>query len=202
MDHFSMIVHTPYTEADTNEIPKEIRVKNKNYLLERVGENFKCKLNYYSCQIIDFKNYKNIKSERGFTRKDLSDKRAKYAFQYYFEVQDSMRYYLSIVYDKEGNVISDHQLPKVQKNGSFDSIITVCQAKQIAEDNKKYQGKLEGISLEYSSKHNSFVWEVKKTRIVKGKDVTIPFVLVCAQTGRVIGHRIELGRIVCILPDF
>ena len=200
--HFKMVIYTPYQEVDTNTIPQEIRDKNRKYLYDRVGVTFYNKLQYYSCQTIDFKKSRQLKKERGFTSKKLADKRVKYAFQYYFVIQDSMRYYLSTVYDKDGNLISEHQLPDIAKNETWDNIIDVCQAKQVAETDEKYKGKLEGITLQFSAEYNSFVWEVEKPEIRKGKEITRPFVIIHAQTGKIIGHRTEKGIIVCGLPAF
>lgn len=197
-----MVIHTPYQKVDTIAVPKEIREKNRKYLYERVGETFYDKLQYYGCQIIDLKKYKQIKKERGFTSKKLTDKRVKYAFQYYFVIQDSMRYYLSTVYDKDGNLISEHQLPAISRNDSLDNIIDVCQAKQVAETDENYKGKLEGIALQFSAEYNSFVWEIEKPAIRKGKEITTPFIIVHAQTGKIIGHRTEKGIVVCELPAF
>ena len=202
LDHFSMILLTPYEEVDTTAIPKEIRNKNREYLYHRVGPAFFNRLHYYSSQNIDFKQYETIKEKRGLVNEELWDPRVRYAFQYYFIVQDSMRYYLSTVYDKQGNLISEHQLPDIARNSDLSQIIDICKAKQIIEADRKYKGALKKLSLEYSLEHDALVWEGQKPSIREGKKVDTPFVIVHAQTGKTLGYRVEKGIVVCQLPEF
>lgn len=205
-DHFEPITFCPYVEySDTNKIPQTIRQINRQYLTERLGETFIKKVIFRNIVVIDSDRFDDIKKTKGWIRKDLCNNKVKYAFEYYFVVQDSMNYYFTTVYDVDGNMLSKPQLPDINKNNKFDSIIDICQAKQIAETDKKYKGQMEGASLAYSDKDNIFIWEIEKPEIRKGKGkrtVITPFVIINSQTGKILRHRIEKGIIVCELPAF
>lgn len=196
--HFEMVIHCPYEETDTLHLPQIIKDNAKTYLIERVGIDFYTKLNYYSSQIVDFKKYKEIKKQKGWIRK-RSDRRVKYAIQYYFIVQDSMRYYLLVVLDKDGNIISSDQLPNYKSNGQFDKIISVCDTKLIAEQDTLFSGKLLNISLEYLDSENTFVWRVEKTSVegTKPRETIHRFILINAVRGEIIKRETETWTSVC-----
>lgn len=202
-DHFEPITFCPYIEySDTNKIPQAIRDVNQKYLTNRLGEQFIKRVIFRNVVVIEPDRYDQIKKTKGWISEDGCNDKVKYAFEYYFIIQDSMNFYFTTVYDIEGQMLSKPQLPDINKNKTFDSIIDVCQAKQVAEIDKKYEGKLKGVSLEYSESENSFVWEIEKPGIRKGKKITTPFVIINAQTGKIIGYRTEKGIIVCELPSF
>jgi len=192
-EHFRMIVYCPYAENDSTKIPKTILDTAKKYLTNRIGETFYEKLNYYGCQIIDTK----IKQKRDW--KKLCDKRVKYGIQYYFVVQDSMKYYLSIVFDKSGNIISKDQLPNFKSNDQFDKIISVCDTKLIAEQDTVFPGRLLGISLEYSASANTFVWRVEKPSVLgaKPRENIHRFILINAVNGQIVKRETESWTSVC-----
>ncbi len=195
--HFEMVVNCPYEETDTLHLPQTIKDNAKKYLLERVGIEFYKKLNYYSCQVVDFKKYKEIKKQKGWISK-TSDRRVKYAIQYYFIVQDSIRYYLSVVLDKDGNIISSDQLPNY-KSGRFDKIISVCNTKLIAEKDTIFPGRLLNISLDYLDSENTFVWRVEKPSVVgtKLRETIHRFILINAVSGQIIKRETETWTSVC-----
>ena len=198
-----MIIHCPYQDSDTTKIPKTILDTARQYLLDRVGTNFYSRLKFYSCQTIDFKKYKEIKKEKPFIDKKTADKRVRYALQYYFTVQDSMQYYLSLVYDKDGKLISKHFLPDSKTNKTFDKIIDVCNATQIVEADSIFRGQIEEIYLEFSQIDNSFVWFARKPNIYEGqKTIIIRYIIINANTGQLIKRQTEKGTLVCALPSF
>lgn len=201
--HFEMIVNCPYEETDTLHLPKTIRDKSKKYLIERIGKEFYNKLNYYSSQIIDFNKYLEIKKQKGWIS-STSDKRIKYAIQYYFSVQEGMRYYISVVFDKNGNIISKQQLPDHKKNEQFDKIISVCDAKLIAEQDSIFPGILLNISLEYLASANTFVWKVKKPSIpgIKPEETIYRYILINAVSGQIIKRESETWTMLCNYSSF
>ncbi len=201
--HFEMVTHCPYEETDTSHLPQLIMANAKDYLINRIGNKFYKKLNYYSSQVIDFKKYKEIKKQKGWISK-TSDRRVKYAVQYYFTVQDNMRYYISVVFDKDGNIISNDQLPNHTSNEQFDKIISVCEMKLIAEQDTIFTGKLLNISLEYLNSVNSFVWRVEKPWIegTKPREEIHRFLLINAVSGQIIKRENETWTSVCTGSSF
>ncbi len=197
-----MVSRCPYTETDTTKIPTSILEINRKYLSERVGAEFYSKLHYYSCQVIDFSKYREIKKSKPWIDKKNADKRAKYAIQYYFLVQDSMRYYLSVVYDKNGKLISEHFLPEKQTNQSFDKIIDVCTAVKITEADSVFIGEATSISLEYMPSENAFVWIIRKPDVDEGNNSFHRYIILNAVTGKLVKRKTEKYIIVCRLPSF
>jgi len=202
-DHFDMVMYCPYEETDTTKLPQIVLDNAKQYLTARVGQNFFHVLNYYECQIVNFKKFAKIKKQKGWVS-EKSDKRVKYAIQYYFIIQDSLRYYLTIVFDKDGKIISKDQLPSVSKNKQFDKILNVCDAKAIAEQDKVFTGELQNISLEYLGSANTFVWRIEKPAVKEGKkrQRVRRFLLVNANSGKVIKRETEIWTIACELQAF
>lgn len=193
-----MVVQCPYEETDTLHLPRTIKDNAENYLVGRIGIEFYNKLNYYSSQIVDFKKYKEIKKQKRWISKK-GDRRVKYAIQYYFVVQDSMRYYLSVVFDKDGNIISSDQLPNHKSNGQFDRIISVCDTKFIAEQDTIFPGRLLNISLEYLDSENTFVWRVEKPSVAgtKPRETIHRFILINAVNGQIVNRETETWTSVC-----
>ena len=188
--HFEAVFHFSYTEIDSTKLPKAILDSARKYLINRIGVFFYTKLYYYACQDVD--NKTKIYKFNGFPNPKL-DKRTKYAIQYFFIIQDSMRYYLTIVFDKNGSVISKSQIPNIKKNKQFDKIISLCDAKIIAEQDKTFLGELKNISLEYNDNINSFVWRVEKP-FVKGRkprEEIHRFIIINANSGLVINRETE-----------
>lgn len=193
-----MVIHCPYEETDTLHLPQVIKDNAKKYLIGRVGSGFYGKLNYYSSQIVDFEKYKKIKKQKGWISK-TSDRRVKYAIQYYLIVQDSMRYYLSVVLDKDGNIISNDQLPNYKSNEQFDKIKSVCDTKLIAEQDTVFPGALLNISLEYLDSSNTFVWRVEKPPVegIIPRKTIHRFVLINAVNGQIVKRETETWTSVC-----
>ncbi len=194
--HFEAVIHFPYKEIDSTILPKTIHDSARNYLINRLGVSFYTKVYYYASQDID--NKAKIYKFNGFPNPKL-DKRTKYAIQYYFIIQDSMRYYFTIVFDKKGRVISKAQIPNYKKNKQFDRIINLCEAKIISEQDKLFLGKLVNISLEYYDLINSFVWRIEKP-LVKGKkprEEIHRYIILNANTGKVIKRETESWISVC-----
>jgi hypothetical protein len=201
-EHFASVSDCPYIETDTNHLPKMILDNARKYLVDRVGGAFSKRLNYYSCQIVDFSKFDSIVIKKPWISKD-ADKRIKYAIQYYFVVQDSMRYYILIVFDKDGHIISNDELPSVKQNAQFDKILDVCEAVKVAEQDKVFSGEVETISLEFDKKENCFVWSIQKPEVRKGKHKVIErYMYLNANTGKLIRRRTETGTIVCEMESF
>ena len=196
--HFKMITHCPYEETDSSHLPQNIKDNAKKYLIERVGNEFYNTINYYSSQVVNFKKYKEIKKQKGWLSK-RSNKRVKYAIQYYFKVQDSMRYYISVVFDKDGIIISNDQLPNYKSNVQFDKIKSVCDTKLIAELDTVFPGRLLNISLEYLDSANTFVWRVEKPSVLgtKPRESIHRFILLNAVSGQIVKRETETWNSVC-----
>jgi hypothetical protein len=199
--HFYPVMDCPYFETDTTHIPELILVNAKKYLLDRVGESFYKKLNFYECQIVNFKKFDPaMGTGRAPWMGHGGNKKIRYAIQYYFIVQDSMRYYLSLIFDKNGNILSMPQLPSAKQNPKFDSIISLCDIIHLSENDSIFKGEVqEGISLEYSDRDNVFTWRIEKPPIQGPKPkITIHrFLIMNANNGSVIKRETEQWTTVC-----
>lgn len=202
-NHFDMVIHCPYVETDTTKLPQFVLVNARNYLINRIGQNFYQQLNYYSCQIVDFQRFDEIKKLKGWID-EKSDKRVKYAIQYFFIVQDSMRYYLTLAFDSSGSIISKDQLPNIVLNKQFDKIISVCNSKRLAEQDKKFGGNLQNISLEYSANVNAFVWRIEMPPVKgkKSRENIHRFIVLNANNGKLVKRETESWISVCTGSSF
>ena len=117
-----------------------------------------------------------------------------------------MKYYFTIVFDKNENIISPNQLPNIKKNENFNKILEVCDVKIIAEKDKIFPGEIQGISLEYLNKKNTFVWRIRMPD-VKGKkpmEEVRRFLLIDSYTGKIIKRETEIWYEGCLgnpIPD-
>ncbi len=172
-DYFGVVDGCPFAVADTGQFPQPIRAEIRNYLLNRVGADFFGRLKYSACQVIKPNADKTC----------LHD--AQYAIQYYFEVEDSMRYYIALVMDLNGNLLSRHMLPDVKRNPKFDNIINLCDAFAITQaDTFKIANQV--LSLQYSDTKNAFVWVAATSYGNKYTNATKPpYLTINAQTGLV-----------------
>ena len=161
LGHFDMVIHCPYTEIDSASIPGNILHVATKYLLSRVGNQFYNTLHFYSAQVIYFKKFKEIEKRQPWIRRS-ADKRVKYAVQYFFYVQDSMRYFLSLVFDKNAHIISNDQLPDIKNDKQAGKIISACKALHIAASDTLFAGESETIFLSYSNSIHAFVWQIKR----------------------------------------
>jgi len=170
-DYFGVVDGCPFTPADTGQFPAPIRAEIRSYLLNRVGPAFYQRLQYSACQIIKPNTDKTCLS------------RAQYAIQYYFEVEDSMRYYIALVMDLNGNLLSRHMLPDVKRNPNFANIINLCDAFAITQaDTFKIANQV--LSLQYSDTKNAFVWVAATSLGNKYSNATKPpYLTINAQTG-------------------
>jgi hypothetical protein len=127
----------------------------------------------------------------------------KYGIQYFFLVQDSMRYYLSLVFDKDGQLLSEDFLPDQKTNGNFAQLIDACSAIQIADADSVFKGESECISLEYLPGENTFAWIVEKPSVYKERGAIIErFIILNATTGKLIRRKTTKGLLVCALQSF
>lgn len=158
-DNFSLVIHCPYKEYnDIKALPKRIVDINNSYLINRVGRYFVNKIKFMSCYIVDFSD-SSLVEHRSWL--EVADRRVKFAFQYYFNVQKNMKYYFTTVYDSAGNLLSKHMLPSVNSNKNFYKLIDVCKATDIAEHDAIFKGTVFTISLQYADTINSFIWEAR-----------------------------------------
>ncbi len=196
--HFDMVFNCPYRDTDTTKLPKIINETAKKYLINQIGDTFYPQLKYYSCQVVDFNKFEEIKKEKPWIYKG-SDKRVKYAIQYYFVTVDSLKYYLTLVFDKNGKIISKEQLPSYKNNKQFEPKVNVCNAIKIAEQDTIFKGESQKITFEYSESANLFVWRVQKPSVMgqKPNETIIRFVLINANSGQVVNRetisRIKVG---------
>jgi len=200
--HFEIVLDYNYKELDSTKLPHDIREKAREYLLKRVGIKLYSRLIYYSCQEV---NNEEV-NERRQMRK-TSKKRIKYAIQYYFIVQDSMKYYLTIAFTEDGKIISKDQLPNINSNKQLDKIIKICEAKVIAEKDTItiMKGNAENFSLEYDPKINSFVWKVEKSILSARGQRSYRFsrtLYINAHNGIIVRKELTEWQNVCNHSDF
>jgi hypothetical protein len=199
LNHFNAVLYAPYEEMDTTRIPSFILDSARIYLLKRVGNSFYNKLTYYKSQYIDT----SLNEAKRCNAKNY-DSRMKYAIQYYFMVQDNMRYYLTLIFDEKGTVISKNQLPDSKTNKQFNEILPVCEVNKRVADDHFFKGELKHIRLDYSNEKNTFVWNVQKPSVKgrKSHESVQRYIIVNATTGKVITRQNKTVRIVCSLPEF
>jgi hypothetical protein len=195
--NFDMVIHCPYYETDTTQIPQQIMEISRKYLFEKSGLHFYNNFMFYSCQIIDFKKYRKIKKEKPYIDKKMADKRVKYALQYYFVIQDSVRYYFSLVYDKNARLISEDFIPDQRKNNNAYKIINICEAAKISEKDSLFKGDLQNIYLDFLPKENTFIWVAEKPEVRKGREITFQYIIINAFSGKIIDHKCEYRISVC-----
>lgn len=202
--HFEKIIHCPYIEySDSSNFPKLILEKNRQYLISRVGNEFYNKMILRDYYIIDFNNYEEIKKTKPWIGKELCNKNIKYALGYYFKIQDSLNYYITISYDKKGKMLSKHQLPNQKTNPNFYQIINLCDAKEIAEKDTVFSGKIINASLEFSKTKNSFIWRIEKPSEWQAKGIIIhKYLVINANNGNLIQREKEISRSVHYDVDF
>ena len=189
-DNFSFVIHCPYKEYnDIEALPKKIVDINNSYLINRVGKYFVNKINFVSCDIVDFSD-SNLVKYRSWL--EVADRRVKFAFQYYFNVQKNMKYYFTTVYDSAGNMLFKHMLPSVDSNKDFYKLIDVCRATDIAEHDAIFKGRVVTISLQYSDTINSFIWEARLTDVdTKTPGVNVERTIVIDANTWIVLNRIQ-----------
>jgi signal recognition particle subunit SEC65 len=183
-NHFDQLLGTPYKETDTLHLPPQVMDSARAYLYKRLGNSFYKRLNYYQCQVIDWTTYKKQRD------RDEPDKRVRYAVQYFFSIQDSLKYYFSIVSDKDFRIISKNFIPDINKNKDCVNFLPACDIKPIAEKDTVYPGKTVSVTPGYNDSLNCFTWKVEKPEMpTKKTDTQIRgFLIYNATTGKLI-HR-------------
>lgn len=135
----------------------------------------------------------------------MCDKKVKYAFEYYFSIQDSLNFYFTTIYDSNGKLLFDHQIPDIKDNPNFATYLDACKISKIALSDTKFKGDIESIKLDFDRQKNIFVWVVKKPSLFSGKDnrtILRRYLIIHAQTGKIIDYKTAKSRIVCALPAF
>jgi hypothetical protein len=205
--HFYDIMYCPYTEySDTNVIPFYVRQVNQTYLISRLGQKFiYSKVKLRNVVVVDTTNFEEIGKSKGWINNSMCDKKVKYAFEYYFSIQDSLNFYFTTIYDNNGNFLFDHQIPDIKVNPNFDNYLDVCQVCNIALMDTKFKGDIKSIKLDFDREKNIFVWVVKKPSLLSVKDkrtIHSRHLIIHAQTGKIIDYKTTKSRVVCALPPF
>lgn len=205
--HFYDIMHCPYTEyADTNMIPVSVRQVNQNYLINRLGQQFfYSKLKLRNVVVVDTAKFEEIRKTKGWISNSMCDKKTKYAFEYYFSVQDSLNFYFTTIYDSNGNLLFYHQIPDIRSNPNFYTYLDACKISKIALADRKFKGNIKSIRLDFDPQKNIFVWVVKKPSRYSGKNnktIHSRYLIIHAQTGKIIEHKVTKSVITCALPVF
>ncbi|MFN3444953.1 MAG: hypothetical protein ACK44D_04365 [Bacteroidia bacterium] len=193
----SELVHScPTIPIDTSQIPDNFLKNVQNYLIERVGSTFYSRLSFEDARAID-----TIHDDSWWTDKPWLDKRnvkkLKYSFRYSFTVQDSMKYYFSVSFDKKSRRTSPHYLPSVKQINDFDKKIHTCNAIAIANMDKIFSGQADFIDFEYYPKTNSFMWVIEKPDIkIDEENVITRQILIDINSGNIVKRRELKGIIV------
>lgn len=197
----SELVHRcPTILIDTLLIPKKFLINSQHYLIQRVGVNFYSKLKLEDARTIDTEHDYSWWADK--PRIDMkSAKNLKYSFCYSFLVEDSMKYYFSVSFDKNGKRISPHCLPSLRRNQNFNRKITACYAVSVANLDTVFPGNAKNITFEYYPKTNGFIWTIGKPDIhIDEENVIIKQVLINVKTGKIVKRRELKGIIVKPTP--
>lgn len=141
----------------------EITSKAKNYIIKRAGENFFKKLEIESIEV----NYPaSIKiSYENQNLYNLSNYDVKYWVLYNYKNND-YSYGFGLLFDKNGNFISENMFPDIIKNPSFENFFSPCDALEIVKKDKRFRNKIiDFIELTYVDEINSFCWLIKEDHI-------------------------------------
>jgi hypothetical protein len=205
-NHNFQLMHCNVVELkDSMDVPAIVFTANKNLIYQRFDSTFVSrKLLFHGLSIVNPKEkYFGHRKTRKIKNKECQ--RLQYAFHYSFPVNDTISYFMTGIFDEFGNNKTDVPWPEFVKFDEMEKIISLCEASDIASRDKKYRGKTHGISLEYSAKHKSFVWQVEKKGFphkTNSRKTWIPYVLVDAITGQIVGYDISYTLILCSLPVF
>lgn len=182
-------------------IPAVVRMANDQYIKERLGREFiEQHAVFRGSVVVRRDQFKERQQVQPWIDKDLCNDRVDFAFQHYFIVQDSIHFYFTTVFDRNGQYASSHQIPDLPEG--ITEWIDICEARRIADLDAKYPGRTENISFEFHERGNRFVWRAQKPQSRKDRTVTTPFVLIDARTGIVVDHTIERGTIACQLGSW
>lgn len=195
--HFAPIVHCPYVEySDSSKIPSFVIDQNDKYLTDRMGKDFfEKRVIFRNYIVIEPARFDELRKQKGYLNLEMCDSKVKYAFEYYIVIDRDINFYFTTVYDSVGNLLSSHQTPNVAQNKHYDVVIDVCKAKQIADSNQHFKGEVKDISLEYEDAINSFVWVAEKPHVIKGGNFTGRFIVINAQTGKIVRYFNTYGLI-------
>lgn len=189
INHFRKIVCCPTIRVTKNKFPKKIIDSCTSYLVNRIGREFYTKLGKPTYDIVrlDLEDSLSIVNPCE-SRENCEDTLAKYAIGYNFHLFNEMRYYFTIIFNNEGEVISEEQLPEIKSNKNCFDLINPCAAIKIANSDSVYSQKSNNITLNYSSQHNSLIWivELNDIRTDSSRTFHVPTIAIQATTGEIL----------------
>jgi hypothetical protein len=135
------------------DLPLNISLKVKNYLLSRVGEEFYKKIYFKRGQIIDSIPYKKY-----FKNSQMKTRYYYYLCFAYSNMEKGIGEYCSnIELDESGNIIKDIDFPK--KNSAINKLVSLQEIKNKAINRKFYVKEKTKIELSYDESKNILVWK-------------------------------------------
>lgn len=171
-------------EIDTGTVPQVVRDLNRAYLEKRLGAEWLKRTRFdHALQIVPdtFRQGVEIQCKPLIW----------YALGYRIQFHDSVVHYFSVYYDQEGKLLYEPSLPSLKRNAEPLVFVDLCEAKRIAETNKKYPGKVHSAHLLYSEKYNCFVWEMRlpvEYELTKER-MYEPAVLINVHNGKILGYQ-------------
>lgn len=174
--------YQPKDPYSINELPLNIQVKVKSYLLERVGKDFYKKLVLNGGEIIDIERlYAVNPSARSWESVPP-------IYSLCFIVWDSLKlsssYSFILNLNQKGALLGIVELPDIKHNSTKAKIMTMNEAKKIAIANNFYD-KYTNVNSCYYKKIDSIVWVFEQTEPGEGTR-NLTKLLINAHTGAII----------------
>lgn len=152
--------------CDLNKISKyanPILEKAKSFIVSRGGESFYSKLKLHAIEV----NYPES------VKYNYEDKQSyileKYNITYWIlYTYNEDQYAFGLLFDKDGNFISENMFPDIRISPGFENFIEPCDALSIAKNHGDFGDKnIEFIELTYVNEINSFCWLIKEEYVPK-----------------------------------
>jgi hypothetical protein len=192
MENSDPVYRCPTNQIDTNQIPAYFLERTRNYLIKRVGSEFYTTLAFEDARTIDTNSWR---LELPWVDKRIARK-LKYSFRYSFMVQDSMKYFFSVVLDQKGRRISKHHLPSLKNIKNFTKKVDACKAVSIANRDSVFIGQAYRIDFEYSERYNCFIWAAYKPSIkIDDDNIILIKILINSNTGKINGRQQLKARV-------
>lgn len=199
INHFLRVACCPLVEHTQNTFPKRIMDSANSYLIHRVGKAFIEKINQPIYQELKLELMDSIRTTNPCVSiENCHDTTVKYVISYNFNLPKGMKYYFTLLYNRNGELISNEQLPEFELSINSFNFIEPCIAIEITDKDSVYKQRAKNITLDFSQKLNAFVWIVEKEESInRFNEYTIPTLVLNATNGRILERYLNKRMLAC-----
>ncbi|MBL7813170.1 MAG: hypothetical protein JNL57_13190 [Bacteroidetes bacterium] len=203
-NHFDHVLCCPYAETDSQHIPAFVHHKARQYLRRRCGKTFSSGISLYQCQLIEPSLRDSLFQVHPWKRSRHCARRQRYAMQFYFTIQNDFRYYFTLSFNPKGHRLFAHQIPRKGLKGNKGRFARPCTIYKKALNDKRWDGRVTDITLDYQRLRNRFVWYVEKEERAETRNPQRLWQpqLIYNVRGRLLNRRLLKYFVVCRLPQF